>query len=163
MKMPRFSIAWVMTVIVIAAVDSAAFPWLLMTNSVICWLLILGSIPMASILMFGIPSMARGFFGRGGIQPFLVGFERVGWTILLIYTGGAILLPQSVSKTTDLFSEFILKSVLRLDAYDTLYNLVSTILILLLPQLVAALIGGWLNQRLESRTSIAVDGGLVAR
>jgi hypothetical protein len=60
MKMPQFSIAWIITVVGVIAIDLAAIraidgmDW-------IGLLIVSGSMPMASILVLGIPSVVRGF------------------------------------------------------------------------------------------------------
>jgi hypothetical protein len=159
MKLPRFSIAWIMAIIVIAAIDFAIIRALDGTNTVIGALLVFGSMPMASILVLGIPSLVRGFTGRGKIRPFLAGFEGVGWTILLVYTGSASLFPESVAGAIDLSSQFLM-SLIGLDTADgpdpdrQLFGLFVVVLILLLPQLFVALVGGWLNQRFKIRITI---------
>jgi hypothetical protein len=152
MKLPRFSIAWIMAIIVIAAIDLAAIRALDETNTVIGPLIIIGSMPMASILILGIPNLVRGSTGRGKIRPFLVGFEGVGWTVLLVYTGSAILFAESVAEAIDL-SAYFLMSLIGVDTFQ-LFGLFVLVLLLLLPQMFVALVGGWLNQRFKITIAI---------
>jgi hypothetical protein len=156
MNLPRFSIAWIMAIIAIVAIDFAVIRELDRTGTLVGGLIAIGSLPMAGILMLGIPSLIKGFSGRGDVRPFLNGFEGVGWTILFVYTGSAILFPESIAGQL----ESVLDSLLELMGWDTsdpswhLFGLFVGILIHLLPQSVIALIGGWLNQRLEIRITI---------
>jgi hypothetical protein len=159
MNLPRFSIAWIMAIIVIVAIDFAAIRALSSTGTLVGVLIAIGSIPMAGILMLGIPSLIKGLSGRGKVRPFLNGFEGVGWTILFVYTGSAILFPESIAGQFESVLNSLMK-VMGWDAADTsdaswqLFWLFVAILILLLPQSVIALIGGWLNQRFEFRITI---------
>lgn len=159
MKLPRFSIAWIMAIIVVAAVDLAAIRALDGTQTVIGALIIIGSMPMASILMLGIPNLVRGSTGRSTVRPFLVGFEAVGWMVLLVYTGSAIVFAESVAGAVDLSARFLMSLI----GWDTanesdpawqLVGLFVVVLLLLLPQLFVALVGGWLNQRFKIRIAI---------
>jgi hypothetical protein len=153
MKLPRFSIASIMTIIVIVALDLAAIRALDGTSTVIGGLIVFGSMPMASILVLGLPSLVRALVGRGQIRPFLIGFEAVGWTVLLIYTGSAILFPDSVA-------EHLSKAIQLLPIdFNTPFwqgwqGIIGEMLIVMIPQLVIALIGGWLNQRFKIRIII---------
>jgi hypothetical protein len=64
MNLPRFSIAGIMTMIVVVAFDFAAIRALDRTGTLVRGLIAVGSIPMAGILMLGIPSLIKGFSGR---------------------------------------------------------------------------------------------------
>jgi hypothetical protein len=151
MKMPRFTIAWIMVIIVVAAIDLAAIRALDGTRSLIRGLLVWGSMPMASILVLGIPSVIRGLSGSGKIHPFLIRFELVGWTVLLVYTGSAILFPEFVG---ELVQHLLESSDLPLVSGTNPLVLFYVVLIPLLPQLALALVGGWLNQLFKIRITI---------
>jgi hypothetical protein len=159
MNLPRFSIAWFLAIIVIVAIDFAAIRALDGTGSLVGGLIAFGSIPMAGILMLGIPSLIKGLSGRGKVRPILNGFEGVGWTIFFVCTGSAILFPESIAGRWESVLNSLAK-VMGWDAADTsdaswqLFWLFVGILILLLPQSVIALIGGWLNQRFGIRITI---------
>jgi hypothetical protein len=101
MNLPRFSIAWIMAIIVIVAIDFAAIRAVDVTGTLVGGLIAVGSIPMAGILMLGIPSLVNGLSRRGKVRPFLNGFEGVGWTTLFVYTGSAILFPESIAGEFD--------------------------------------------------------------
>lgn len=159
MKLPRFSVASIMTIVVVAAIDFAAIRALDATNTVVGGMMAIGSMPMAGILVLGIPSLVKGLRDRGEIRPFLTGFEAAGWTVLLLYTSSATLFPGPVAAAFISVSEFLAK-VLGLDAADAsdpgwqLFGLFFGMLILLLPQLAFALVGGWLNRRFKFRITV---------
>jgi hypothetical protein len=159
MNLPRFSIAWIMAIIVIVAIDFAVIRELDRTGTLVGGLIAIGSLPMAGILMLGIPSLVKGLSGQGKVRPFLNGFEGVGWTIMFVYTGSAIQFPESIAGQFESVFNFLMKVMgwVAADASDAswqLFWLFVSILIPLLPQLVIALIGGWLNQRFEIRITI---------
>jgi hypothetical protein len=166
MNLPRFSIAWIMAMIVIVAIDLAAIRALDGTSTVIGGLIAIGSVPMAGLLLLGLPSLIWGSSGRGESRLLLAGFEGIGWTTLLAYTGSAILLPESVAAGTASIAEALVsvaEALLKVLGLDTVvgfnpawpwFGLLLPLLILLLPQLVIALIGGWLNHRFEIRMII---------
>lgn len=154
MKLPRFSIAWVMTIIIVAALDFAVIRAFLGMESDIGVLMVVGAMPMASLLLLGIPSLAWKFSGRGKPHPFLIGFEAVGWPTVLFYTVSTILFPGSLA-------EDIVAVMLWLPIdFNTPFwkswwaSAGCEAFLLLMPQLVPALIGGWLTQRFEIRISI---------
>jgi hypothetical protein len=153
MKLPRFSIASIMAIVVIAAIDFAAIRALDGTSAEWAGLIAFGSLPMASILVIGIPSLVKGFWGRGKFHPFLIGFEVVGWTVLLAYTGASMLFPSFINETLSkgMGALGIAESP---DPVWQVWMILAVVLFLLLPQLVAALIGGWLNQRFQIRIII---------
>ncbi len=160
MKLPRFSIAWIMAITVIAAIDLAAIRALDQTSTVTGALIVFGSMPMASILVLGIPNLVKGATGRGKIRPFLAGFEGVGWTVLLVYTASAVLFAESIVESIAVAALFLLSLIgletaaYRTDAAGQLFGLFIFVLFLLLPQLFIALVGGWLNQRFKIRIAI---------
>jgi hypothetical protein len=159
MKLPQFSIASIMTIVVVAAFDFAAIRALDGTHTLIGGLMAIGSMPMAGILVLGFPSLVRTITGRGEIRTFLAGFESVGWSILLLYTGSAILFTDRVAAAFVSIAESLLKA-LGLDVADAsdpgwqLFGLFVGMLFLLIPQLIVALIGGWLHQLFEIRITI---------
>ncbi len=123
-------------------------------------LIVFGSMPMASILVLGIPNLVRGATGRCKIRPFLVGFEGVGWTVLLVYTGSAVLFAESMAESITAAALFLF-SLIGLDtaasgtdAAGQLFVVFFFVMFLLLPQLFVALVGGWLNQRFKIRIVI---------
>jgi hypothetical protein len=151
-KAPCFRIAWIMVAVAIIAVDFGAIraatgagTWLAVG------LLLVGALPMANVLVVGM-LIAR---QRLRSRPFLLGFEGFGAIALALY----IYLATS-SPLSPLSAEGPIESYLRL-AFDPLnavirpygpfvrsaIQLLVGVLMLIGPQLVFALIGGFLSRR----------------
>jgi hypothetical protein len=81
-KPPRFSIAWLMVAVAIAAIDFGVIRASLehLTTAPV-GLLVVGALPMANMLIVGM-LIAR---QRPGSRPFLWGFELFGATALAVY------------------------------------------------------------------------------
>lgn len=78
MKAPRFRIAWVMVAVAIAAINFGVMREVVGSRSSRNIVLLLGSLPMANVLMVGVLINQR----RPGWRPFLLGFEvfgAMGW------------------------------------------------------------------------------------
>jgi hypothetical protein len=153
MKLPRFSIARIMAIIILAALNLAAIRALDGTSTEWGGLIVFGSMPMASILVLGLPCLVKGVWGRSQTHPFLIGFEGVGWTILLFYTGASLLFPSFIGETL-VKGMRVLGITNSPDPVWQVCMIIAGVLFLPLPQLVAALIGGWLNQRFKIRIII---------
>jgi hypothetical protein len=150
-KAPRFRIAWIMVAVAIAAIDFAAIRALLGLGESLVWgLLLLGALPMANVLIVGI-LIAR---QRVRSRSFLLGFEVFGAIALALYIYLAMSSPLS-----PLSAEGPIESYLRLtnDPLNavirpygpfvrTAIGLFVGVLVLVGPQLVFALIGGFLSR-----------------
>jgi hypothetical protein len=150
-KMPRFRIAWLMVAVAIAAVDFGAIRVVLapdMFRVFKFW--VFGALPMANVLVVGL-LVAR---YRPESRSFLLGFEGLGAIAMAVY----IFVPRE-------FSDFAGTIMLYLDLgssalvpyLGTEPSLVVVALYWLLvlamlvgPQLVFALIGGFLSRRFKS-------------
>jgi hypothetical protein len=116
-------------------------------------LALFGSLPMANLLLAGIASMGRG----KPSTPFLLGFEAFGWLAVFAFFGCALARPASV--------ETCLTPVLLLvpeRSFDSAHPLIlQTVRIglaaglLLAAELMIALAGGWLIQRIGRPRSSA--------
>ncbi len=152
MKIPHFSIAWLMVAVAIAAVDFGAIRVLLapyMWRVGKFW--VFGALPMANVLVVGL-LVAR---YRPKSRSFLVGFEG---TLVTIALAVYIFLPRE-------FPDFAGTIMLYLDlgssafepylgtkpslVVDALYWLLVVVM-LGAPQLAIALIGGFLSRRFKS-------------
>lgn len=152
MKLPRLSIAWIMAVIIVVAADLAAGRALVRTGLLLGVLVAFGTLPMATMLVLGIPSLVRVSREPGKSRPFLMGFEAVGWAVLLAYTGGAVLSAESVAGSLEWVGWVI--EFIPVGLRDTILGEVLFMLLILLPQLAAAPMGGWLNRKFKVRISI---------
>ena len=144
MKVPRFRIAWVMVAIAIAALDFTAIR--MASDRIIPSgeLLELGALPMANVLAVGLLIGQR----RRGSRPFLLGFEAFGAMALAVYV---VLAGFSPHRVID-YLELLLDPIRRTIGLDRTVALIATIypvgvVMLGLPQLAFALIGGFLSRR----------------
>jgi len=144
-KVPRFRIAWVMIFIALAALNFAAVRAALDGFGLIGELLALGFIPMASILAIG---LLIGFLRRGS-RPYLLGFELFGaiasvlYVLLVIFYGNETLRPYA--------SLFIdpLEEIIGRERPLIFVPIACTVgaLVLTLPQVAFALVGGFLSRK----------------
>jgi hypothetical protein len=94
MRRHRFSIATLMLLVVLVALDCAAFRALTgPQNGLIANLIAYGILPMANILALGLPPLPGGRLVGARQRPFWVGFEVFGWAALFLFSAGAIVTP----------------------------------------------------------------------
>ena len=145
MRAPRFRIAWVMVAVAIAALNSAAIRAMLGSRA--GDFLALGALPMASVLAVGLLIGHR----RPEARPYLLGFEAFGATALAIYVAAArcyreeVLIPYLTP-----ILEPIRDTIGQNQPYVLFPAMISIAMIMLgLPQLAFALIGGFLSRRFK--------------
>jgi hypothetical protein len=81
-KAPRIRIAWIMVAVAIAAIDFAAMRAALRPEaSLVAVLLLFGALPVANVLVVGMLIARK----RPGSRPFLFGFEVFGALALALY------------------------------------------------------------------------------
>jgi hypothetical protein len=102
-------------------------------------LLLLGGLPMANILAVGLLPLVLKGSGGGRRNPSLVGFEAVGWSVLLLYAACAVHHPDTIRGGV----VCALGPLRPLGGSPVLTAAVG----LLLPQVALALFGGWLSAR----------------
>ena len=137
----RFSISTLMFVVLVIAFNLYAggpfygpngMEWLALLSS--------GAVPMASILAVGLVVLLKKPSGPPGGRRFLSGFETFGAAALFFYIACALLFPEAIHrKLADLLMRFIWTG-------RPLFSW-SLMALCLLPQLLVALLGGWLNTR----------------
>jgi hypothetical protein len=138
--MPRFRIARFMVFIALMALDLRAVRELSQFRGNVRLFLILGTLPMANVLVVSILIGQR----RPGSRPFLLGFEAFGAVALALYVALVSLFPnETVFPCFQRFYMPIMQAIGhgRLVVLIPLEYLVAPVL-LSLPQVVFALIGG---------------------
>jgi hypothetical protein len=85
----RCSIAAIMATVVLVALDCIAIRTPLSGRSPTAGMLLLGGLPTANILAAGLLTLLSDRSWRCVSRPWLVGFEVVGWTVLLLYASCA--------------------------------------------------------------------------
>jgi hypothetical protein len=145
-RLPSLSIAEMMVIVAIVAVDFGAIR---MANSALATpYLAFGGAPMQSVLVIGLLLM---FHRRRRVPkpvPFLLGFEVVGWIGHLVY----VVLCLQAAESLDRHMVAVLTPLLNatgasLASLDWILRYTLGMTYLAAPQLAVALVGGWINQR----------------
>ena len=151
MTPPRFRIAWAMIFVAFAAVDFAVIRAVIGSSSPklateFGALLLLGALPMANVLAVSVLIARR----RPGNQPFLMGFLTFGMIALIVYILLASVGPHGnyVMPYTGPWIDMVEISIGR-DRPFVFFPIAFTglVLMLCLPQLAFALLGGFLSRR----------------
>jgi hypothetical protein len=146
-KRPSFSIAETMVIIAIVAVDCLVLR-VTPANLTLIYVIV-GGAPVQSALVTGLITMFR---RRGQMEkpnPFLIGFEVVGWIGLLIYVAFCFQAPESI----DQHVFHVLGPLLdasgfqRFSSPDMIWRLTLIMSLVSAPQLAAALLAGWIIKR----------------
>jgi hypothetical protein len=137
----RFSISTLMFVILVLAVNlSVGGPFYGPKGMEGLALLSSGALPMASILAVGLVVLLNRRLGPPGGRRFLAGFEAFGAAALFFYIACALLFPEAIHrKLADLLMQYIWTG-------RPLFSW-ALMALCLLPQVLVALLGGWLNAR----------------
>jgi hypothetical protein len=149
MTRPRFSLGTMMAVVFVVAINLAAggffvgipgYEWPTLVNS--------GARPMASILAVGMvalleprPEAAR--------RPFLNGFEGCGLAAIFFYLACAAIFTHSIHQSIGDCLKQVFSPARPFYSYGWMA-------VCLLPQLLFALVGGWINQRYRFRVRLEV-------
>jgi hypothetical protein len=136
----RCSIAGLMGLVVLVAFDCTAIRAPLSGRSLTGGMLLLGGLPMANILAAGLLPLLPDPLGRWVYRPWLVGFEAMGGTALLLYAACACSQPDTLRAG-------IVLALKSLRPFGNPAFLTAVVASLSLPQLGLALLGGWLNRR----------------
>lgn len=138
MNLPRVRVRlwWLTAVVVLVALDLAAARAPVSGRPVVGTMLVLGCLPMANVLAVGLlPLLDR---RRARRRPCLVGFEVVGAAALLLSAWCAVY-------HADALRGVLADAAGPARAFGSAAFLASAAAAVLTPQLVLALLGGWLN------------------
>ena len=156
MKWFRFSISSLMAVVLIVALDCMAINMLIVRRFVripLSELIVIGALPMATILAIGLLRLWADRNGRARNRPLLVGFEVCGWVTLLVFVTCAVLATESFHDGVG----NVLRSLLRRPVEPLFLIVAVAMAILLIPQLALAFFGGWLIRRYRIEVKIVVQ------
>ncbi len=152
MRVPSFSIAELMAIVAIVALDCLAIR--ATQGSLTMPYLLVGGSPMQIVLAIGLLLMLRRRRRMEKSLSFLVGFEIVGWISLLLYVDFCFRAPLVIDQQ--------LKQALNplLGATGSgpfslpvmIYRILLVMVCLTVPQLTVASIAGWFSQQLWKRT-----------
>ena len=145
MKAFRFSIAWVMVFVGLAALNFAVLRAVSDDRGPASELLALGALPMENVLAVGLLIGYR----RRGSRPFLLGFEAFGAMALVLYIGlASCFRDETVIPYLDLFLIPIERFIGRDRPIIFIPLAISVCVVILgLPQGAFALIGGFLSRK----------------
>ena len=143
----RCTIAGLMALVGLAALDSMAIRAPLSGRPIVATLLLLGGLPMANLLAIGLLPLLLGRPGGRGARPSIVGFEVVGWATLLLYASFASHRPEALR-------EAVVVALGSVRIHGNAAFLSAVVMALLLPQISLSLLGGWLNGRCNVRFAI---------
>jgi hypothetical protein len=159
MQLPRISIARAMVAIGIAALAISVFRTDLTDWQVyrIWHEYVIGVVPMACVLSYGLFAAASDVLRRGRCHPFLVGFEVFGWGSLFAYASFMAVNFEAESRPLDWIFP-LTRYVFQTGTieYKDPWVVTFHLLVLNLPELAMALIGGWATSSLSivvARTS----------
>ena len=161
MKLPRLSIANLMAVVALIAIDIS----LIKSQDWYSLILLAGFLPLANILAISGLAAIRGALWRNEVTPFLFGFQVSGWTALFVYTiisnypsFVATSLMDLQLRLEDLICDNLVSlrliSRMGLSDHDKAIYLASLGFVYLVPQLLIALAGGWISSRLGIKVVI---------
>lgn len=151
-KLPQFSIARLMAAVAMIAFVCLAYHIDLTDHRV--WRLgheyVIGVVPMASLLLFGLLVAGSDLWRRGECHPFAVGFELAGWASLFFYVSFMAINFENGRRWLDVILPttqwFFRRSALIYADYDVL---AFQTLLFFIPELVLAVIGGWATTSLN--------------
>ncbi len=149
---PRFSLATLMSIVMVAAVNFAAGDHAFFGLPETQWPdLVQGGVrPMASVLGIGLLPLLAARSPRVRSRPFVAGFEIVGILGVLTYLACAVVFTREIHELVfDNLKQFVSPG-------STIFPW-SILLIFLAPQLLIAAVGGWLNAWYQGRRAAHVD------
>jgi hypothetical protein len=149
-KIPRFQIAWIMVAVAIAGINFAGLRALFDDHraGIEGVLLFFGALPVANVLVVGMLIARK----RRGSRPFLLGFEVFGALALALYIVAATFSERG-NRPLDRYLSLVLdplRPVIRPYPFVRVAIEVFVGIVMLVgPQLVFALIGGFLSRRFK--------------
>jgi hypothetical protein len=166
----RFSIGWLMVVVVLAAFDFSVMRWVeppggsLVTDAAMA--LAITTPIMLNILGVAGFVMIRSLVRHGECGPFLTGFLVTGTVAMIVVTACHMMFPDPIFDPIDAvirrgFEPF--RERMSDEKAEVLGTMIVSV-VLTLPQLLCALVGGLLNRRLGGFTVVTArrDGQVDA-
>jgi len=141
---------WLLTLVVVAALDCAALRFPLSGRRLTLIMTLLGVLPMANLLFLGLLISLR---GEGMRFPFWVGFELAGLLVLLIYGVSTIHHAQDLRE--------LVAGALRLVGPPGSLTFPAAAAVLLLPQVLLAFLGGCLSEHVVSSVGPSIKVSLA--
>ena len=150
MRPPRFSIAGIMALTALIALDCLATRVAWGVDDIRVAMLYFGELPWLNILLIGL-LVLRGRRRRGQPAAFLVGFEAVGWAVLLLSVILTFAFPPVCDAVIGGLSRRLAPLMIARPPVGYVAGIAAAMAILALPQLIAAIVGGLLHRRYRVR------------
>lgn len=154
MKNLRFSTSSLMALVLVVALDFGMCKALLPGGQ--CFvpdlsdLIVFGALPMVNVLALGLIPRSKSRHQRAARRLGLIGFEVSGLIGLIFYLGCSILDTQPIHRGVG--------AILRGVGFPPgPVFLVGAVVLLLVPQVVLAFLGGWLARSYRLRVNIVVE------
>ena len=152
MKCPSISIAEMMVVVAILAMDCLVIR--MAGSAPAIPFVVFGGLPMQSVLVIGLLLILRRRRRTGRPFPFLLGFVIVGWIGHVLY----VFICIQAARAIDVHLGDMLGPMLRATGYqrfsvpDWIIRIGLGMLCLAAPQVVIALVGGWISEWWSKRS-----------
>ncbi len=118
-----------------------------------------GVMPMASLLILVALNSVRNLVRGGRCSPFVLGFEALGWPAVFFFITCYSVAAPILLAYAELIGAYVEPLFMRYFAWaGALFELGFMIVIFSLPQLVAALLGGWLARKLGITIRFELEG-----
>jgi hypothetical protein len=156
MKRARFPIAGLMAAVGAVAINLAVWRSINFNNApngLSHFFFACGVMPMASLLILVALMSAPTLMQGGRVSPFVVGFEASGWTVVLAFVTCYSVAPLVLlgyaeligTHTRPVFERYLADTPAWVGMY---IELAAGVIIFAPPQLLVALLGGWLTRKL---------------
>jgi hypothetical protein len=156
MKRARFPIAGLMAAVAAVAINLAVWrsiDWTNAAGGLSHFLFACGAMPMASLLILVVVTSAPTLMRGGPVSPFVVGFEALGWAAVFAFISCYSVAPSVLlgyagligAYTRPVFERYFTDSPSWVGMF---FELGAGVVIFSPPQLLVALLGGWLARKL---------------
>jgi hypothetical protein len=150
MRLPRFSIAGLMALTALIALDCLATRTAWDVDDIRVAMLYFGELPWLNVLLIGL-TVLRGRQRRGEPAAFFVGFEAVGWAVLLLSVILIFAFPLVCDAVIEGLNQRLAPLMIAMPPVGYVAGLAIAMTTLALPQLIAAVAGGLLHRRYPVR------------
>jgi hypothetical protein len=150
MARPRVTLGTLMAVVFVVAVNLAGAD-LFFGTSGLEWpdLVNFGARPMVSILAVGLVSLLTPRTPEAATRPFLAGFELCGLAATFLYLACAAIFTRQIHEGVGDCLKQVFSPAMPFYGW-------ALMAVLLLPQVLIALLGGWMNKRYRFRLRLEV-------
>ena len=153
MRVPRFTIAGMMALVLVVALDAWACQALMGGPPPVelSELIVFGALPMANVLALGLYPILMSRNRHEGGRSGWVGFEVGGLVALLVFLACSLTMTHPLNENVS--------HLLRALGFvpGPVFLVVGAVVLLLVPQLALALLCGWLCRTYKFRVSVIIE------